>query len=198
MKRRSHWFLLLGISISHNKRSFRVRASCSVYAGHGARTRSVRLDACTSDSCHREIDTVCFFREKASSPTRCLANVPRQRAHKFYWSARRCHDREFTRGLACRSAAGLLFVLVAITKTRQGRAASMVGTNIAFGSRWGHDERTDGELHPLPGRPRGDGDSSIGALLDREGRGHLSSFVRKYDTHHCLGRMGDLAIEFEP
>jgi len=33
----------------------------------------------------------------------------------------------------------------------KGRAASMVGTNIAFGSRWGHDERTDGELHPLHG-----------------------------------------------
>src|SRR5216684_4841032 len=104
-----------------------VRACASIYAGHGASPRSLRIDRRTSSGRCREVGFVRDLRATSSAHSCRLADVSWQRANEFCGPVGRSDDRKRARYLVYWSAAGLPPVLAAITTTRQGRSAIVVG-----------------------------------------------------------------------
>jgi hypothetical protein len=138
---------------SPRRAGFCLRTGRSVYAGHDAGARFVRLDICSGSGCNGEIAFVCHLRDAASAPYRRLAHVAGKRADQLCRSARHSDDCKFTRHMGGGSATRLLSVLATVKEARQGCSPRMVGANIACGPRRGPDGCPGGELHSLPGRP---------------------------------------------
>ena len=95
-------------------------------------------------------------------------------------------------------SAGQRSVLAAIAKARQGRSSGVAGENVRRRHCRDHDQRPTGKLHSVHGRTRCDQKSPTRALLDNQGRRHLSGAARKRHAYNDLGRMGRLADELSP
>jgi len=169
-------------SFDSRKPSYGMRARRSIYAGHGASSRTYWVDPRTSSGSNREIGSVRRLRATSSASFCRLADVPRQCADELCGPARRCDDRKRARYLADRSATGLRSVLAAFTQARQGGSCGMVGTNIPRRPRWNHDHRLAGKLRSVHWGPRGHQDPSTRSLLDHQARSYLSGSARKRHT----------------